>query len=214
MANHPSRRVKRVMAQGDLKLHLGCLDQPIDGWINTDITMHIRVARIPFAATALKRAGRISPERFEQHKRGVFKKVDYLDVSKRFPFDDDSVSAVYSTHMLEHLPLDIAANFVQESFRVLKPGGVFRVGVPDLDLAIGTYDPSDPNPFVMKVFEAQQSMDKDRHSWMYNEVSLAAFLRANGFFEPRRRGFQEGDCPDLKLLDNRPDETLFMEAKK
>ncbi len=214
MAKYLLRGVKRVAPQGDLRLHLGCFDQPINGWINTDITTHIRISRIPLAATALNWAGRISAERFEQHQRGVFNKVDYLDVSQRFPFDSNSVSAVYSTHMLEHLPLDIATNCVRESLRVLKPGGIFRVGVPDLDIAIETYDPSDPDPFVLKVFEAQQSWQKDRHSWMYNEVSLAAFLRAAGFSEPRRRGFQEGDCPDLELLDNRPNETLFMEAIK
>jgi hypothetical protein len=38
-------------------LHLGCLDRPVDGWVNTDITPHIFVARIPLAARILRRLG-------------------------------------------------------------------------------------------------------------------------------------------------------------
>jgi hypothetical protein len=47
---------------------------------------------------------------------------------------------------------------------------------------------------------------------MYNEVSLGRLLLESGFREPRRCAYRQGRCPDLERVDNRPDETLFMEA--
>jgi hypothetical protein len=47
---------------------------------------------------------------------------------------------------------------------------------------------------------------------MYNLPLLTEALEEAGFAEVRRRPYQEGDVPDLEHLDNRPDETLFVEA--
>lgn len=57
------------------KLHLGCFEMPIPGWINTDITPHLWVARIPNIARLLWRMGRISDERYDQHCRGLFRAI-------------------------------------------------------------------------------------------------------------------------------------------
>ena len=40
---------------------------------------------------------------------------------------------VYSSHFLEHIPRDQVAPFLQECWRILKPGGVLRIVVPDLE---------------------------------------------------------------------------------
>lgn len=47
------------------KLHLGCFDQVIPGWLNTDITPHVFVARVPGLAWFLYRIGKISKERYK-----------------------------------------------------------------------------------------------------------------------------------------------------
>ena len=54
------------------RLHLGCFDQVFPGWVNTDITPHIFIARIPGLAWLLYRAGMMSEQRYEQHKKRVF----------------------------------------------------------------------------------------------------------------------------------------------
>lgn len=49
------------------------------------------------------------------------------------PFPDESIEAVYTEHMFEHiLPMACAA-FLKEAWRVLKPGGVIRITTPDLE---------------------------------------------------------------------------------
>lgn len=54
------------------------------------------------------------------------------DVRKPLPFPNDSIDAVYTAHMLEHLDRKAAESAVREMWRVLCPGGVVRVVVPDL----------------------------------------------------------------------------------
>ena len=34
-------------------LHLGCFDRPIPGWVNTDITPHLFIARVPLLPRAM-----------------------------------------------------------------------------------------------------------------------------------------------------------------
>jgi predicted SAM-dependent methyltransferase len=55
------------------------------------------------------------------------------DATTPLPFGDASFDAVYHSHLLEHLPRDRAAPFLRECWRVLRPGGVLRVVVPDLE---------------------------------------------------------------------------------
>lgn len=61
----------------------------------------------------------------------------WTDISRRLPFRDASVDAVYSHHVIEHLP-DLWVHF-RELFRILKPGGVIRAGGPNGDAAIREY---------------------------------------------------------------------------
>lgn len=55
------------------------------------------------------------------------------DLNYPVPFADNSFDVVYHSHLLEHFPKRYAPLFLQECFRVLKPGGIIRVAVPDLE---------------------------------------------------------------------------------
>jgi hypothetical protein len=54
------------------RLQLGAFDQATHGWVNTDITPHLFVARIPGLGWAFHRLGVIGPERYAAHRAGVF----------------------------------------------------------------------------------------------------------------------------------------------
>lgn len=55
------------------------------------------------------------------------------DLSQRLPFPDGDFDVVYHSNVLEHIRRDDALPFMRECIRVLKPGGILRVVVPDLE---------------------------------------------------------------------------------
>lgn len=61
------------------------------------------------------------------------------NIAKGLPFPDASVDAVYHSHVLEHLDRAAVPAFFEEIRRVLKPGGVHRIVVPDFEKRCRTY---------------------------------------------------------------------------
>jgi predicted SAM-dependent methyltransferase len=55
------------------------------------------------------------------------------------PFPDDQFDVVYHSQVLEHFSKEKAPSFARECFRVLKPGGIMRVVVPDLENIVREY---------------------------------------------------------------------------
>lgn len=65
--------------------------------------------------------------------------VQRANLLGRLPLVDATAVLVYSSHFLEHIPRGQVASFLQECFRILKPGGVVRLVVPDLENLCRTY---------------------------------------------------------------------------
>ena len=61
------------------------------------------------------------------------------DLNQNIPFPDESFDVVYQSHLLEHFSKTNAELFLRECYRVLRPEGVFRVVVPDLEQIARTY---------------------------------------------------------------------------
>lgn len=66
-------------------------------------------------------------------------KVQKANLLGRLPLESDGADVVYSSHFLEHIPLSSVEKFLQECFRILKPGGVFRLVLPDLEEICRSY---------------------------------------------------------------------------
>jgi len=61
------------------------------------------------------------------------------DLQKGLPYADNSIDAVYHSHLLEHIDRTEVKVFLMEIFRVLKPNGVQRIVVPDLYFLCKSY---------------------------------------------------------------------------
>ena len=61
------------------------------------------------------------------------------DLTRRLPFAESEIDVVYHSHLLEHFRKDHALCFLTECFRILKPGGIIRVAVPDLEQIVRAY---------------------------------------------------------------------------
>jgi SAM-dependent methyltransferase len=58
--------------------------------------------------------------------------VDYvLDCTKKLPFKDNCFDQIYASHVLEHVHWNLVENTLIEWVRILKPGGVLEIWVPD-----------------------------------------------------------------------------------
>lgn len=195
------------------RLHFGSFNCPQEGWLNTDVTPHLWIARVPGLAWAMHRMGKMPDERLNEHKSGIFKKVNYLNVSKPWPYASNSFEAIYSSHVLEHLPLRAAKQCLSEGYRCLRDEGVIRISVPDLDALIHEYDSSRSMDWAINFFEANERSEKNMHHFMYNFESLESLLKSVGFSKVSRQDYRQGACPDVEKLDNRPG-SLFVEAIK
>ncbi|WP_413207256.1 methyltransferase domain-containing protein [Rhodospirillum sp. A1_3_36] len=71
----------------------------------------------------------------QSHHPGVMA----YDILNGLPFPDAVFDMVYHSHMLEHLPGWQAEPFMAECARVLKPGGILRVAIPDLETICRLY---------------------------------------------------------------------------
>lgn len=86
------------------------------------------------------------------------------DLRQGIPLPDNSCDAVYHSHVLEHLRPVEAEGLLRECFRVLKPGGILRVAVPDLERICRAY--------LEKLEAAAGNPDSssDDYDWMMLEL--------------------------------------------
>lgn len=67
------------------------------------------------------------------------KEIVSYNLLKGIPFEDNSFDLVYHSHVLEHFSKVDGERFISECFRVVKPGGVIRIAVPNLEKIAENY---------------------------------------------------------------------------
>jgi SAM-dependent methyltransferase len=211
-----ARQCVRV-SNGVAKVNLGSGLTVAPGWINVDASPNALVASLP--AWLLRWAYRFSGSRDQ------FSRQDYVrilthnrfvhhDLGFGIPLNDSTVDFVYSSHMLEHLYPKAGELLLKEVHRVLKSGGVVRICVPDLGSAVAHYQAGDRVRFLAHFFPADKRNELGRHRYMYDYWMLERLLASVGFTSIRRLACGAGASPDIDMLDNRADETLYVEALK
>lgn len=63
----------------------------------------------------------------------VSSEVTQCNITQGIPFQAGSFDAVYHSHVLEHLSQEQGIHLLKECLRILKPGGILRIVVPDLE---------------------------------------------------------------------------------
>jgi predicted SAM-dependent methyltransferase len=89
----------------------------------------------------LVRAGWINVDL--QPRPGVF----YLNAINHLPIESGTVARIHAEHFLEHLDYEDALNFLRECHRVLGPGGIMRIVVPDGEKYMRAYADNDTEFF-------------------------------------------------------------------
>jgi SAM-dependent methyltransferase len=204
---------------GAIALNLGCGVSIAPGWINIDNSPNARLGKYPWLRRTLWKLGILSDQRYFVNWSDS---IQNLDLRNKLPYKDSSVDYIYTSHLLEHLALMDAERLMSEVFRILKREGTARVVVPDLAIGARQYlnaiqtNPDNANAAIefLNWLQLNRPGIRDPHLWMYDAPSLSAMLSKIGFLRVAVCEYRRGRVPDCEILDNRPDESLHVEAEK
>ena len=108
------------------------------------------------------------------------------DVTDLSVFADNSGDLVYACHVLEHVSHMAMRRTLWEWRRVLKPGGVLRLSVPDFDKIIHIYEScSRSMDTILPPLMGGQTYKHDAHYCAFNRQYLSQRLVEAGFSEIR-----------------------------
>jgi predicted SAM-dependent methyltransferase len=190
------RRAARFAGAPSLRLNLGSGFQAKKGWVNVDLSDLADLT---------------------------------LDLRQPLPFEDNSVSAIYSEHFFEHLAVDeqaaaagdAARSFLGECWRVLRPGALLEIVVPDAEGIVQEYVARREQPFPQHAWWGPKWCDTAmhcvnyvfrqgrEHQYAYDCDTLAHVLEQTGFGGVRRRAFD----PAIEAA-NHEIGSLCMQARK
>ena len=175
------------------RLNWGCGPRPEPGWINSD------------------------------QKEGPGIDISG-DIRAGLPLESDSIDYAVSIHALQEVPYPDLLAVLHELRRVLKPGGVLRLALPDLLKGVEAYRRGDRDYFLIPDEDAESLGAKLVVQVIWYGYSRTLFTHE--FIEEMlvRAGFSRvSHCsykatgspyPEIVALDNREQESLFVEAVK
>jgi SAM-dependent methyltransferase len=181
--------------------NVGCGTRAHPACVNVDWSIHLRLRKLHLAWLAGSRAEKI---------RALPRDIVVHDLRKGIPAPAATADVVYHSHVLEHIDREDAPGFMAEIRRVLKPGGVQRVVVPDFERLARRYVESfgdeghearvaDMIEQIVRREAAGTAVQRplrrrientllgdarkrgETHQWMYDRLTLAALLERSGF---------------------------------
>ena len=146
------------------------------------------------------------------------------DIRDGLPLDTDSIDYAVSIHALPEFHYKEIIGVLQELRRILKPGGVLRLGLPDLERAVDAYRRGDRGYFLVPDDEMASIGGKLAAQLVWFGYSRTIFVRdfieelllKAGFAQVHHVSYRETRSvhPEIVSLDNREAESLFVEAVK
>lgn len=181
------------------RFHLGCGTIFLRGWLNVGYWNHLEQGGL-YA----------NPNQVE----GTI--LLNHDLRLGIPAAPGSLDAIYHSHLLEHLTYQDGLDFLQRCYDALKPGGIHRLIMPDLEAFAKAYVSNDslllekykehvlsdgPDIYQTKASIFMGMLHNHGHMCGYDWETLNWALRRIGFSRIRRTLFQESDLPDIKDIE-------------
>jgi SAM-dependent methyltransferase len=221
----PSR--KDVLSQRPLMVNLGSGPTGPESWVNLDRSPTMILRHAPLLARAIRRTGLIGDHHLVPWQPHIVRQ----DLTKPLPFEDGSVDAIYSSHFFEHIYYSDAHAITRECYRVLKPGGILRLALPDgeawaRELIEAGDDETGEAGYRYLLRLGSHTLERPTgkrvltskigghiHRWQPTRGLVRKMLVEAGFAESAisDRKFLEGDLPDIENIETR-EESFFTEA--
>jgi SAM-dependent methyltransferase len=175
------------------RLNWGCGRYPEPGWINSD------------------------------RKTGPGIDIS-CDIRDGLPLPDGSIDYIVSIHALPEVPFPDLVPTLAELRRVLRPGGVLRLGLPNMVNAVAAYIRGDRDYFLIPDEDAETLGAKLITQLVWYGYSRTLFVPEFAAELLRKASFAAVEhvpigrtlsgFPDIVSLDNRPEESFFVEATR
>ena len=110
---------------------------------------------------------------------------------------DGSVDVIYACHVLEHFLRSEILNVLTEWRRILKPGGLLRVSVPDFDALVRVYSRTQCLENILGPLFGRQDYTYNYHYMVFNRTMLSYCLTSAGFREPRLYDWRATEHADV-----------------
>lgn len=158
-----------------------------------------------------------------------------LDLSRPIPIEDAVLDGVFCEHVMEHFSLEDGERLAREVLRTLKPGGVFRIVVPDAERIVRTYSEA-PQSLVKYRLGSDRDIAQPgstpevtpmavvnlffrqgyEHHFLYDWQSMDLMLRRAGFAQVERAQLAQSKFSQRLVLDDPKYgwESLYVEARK
>ncbi len=225
MTNSKNKFSKYLKKESGNFLNIGCNVITPESWINIDGSWSAWFAKYPCLRSMLRKFKVIDRETAQPIWP---KNIIVHDVNGGIPFPDATIAGIYASHVLEHLSRSRARFFLQESYRVLKPGrGIIRLVVPNLEDFIREYielkekGTKNPNPepanhlmerlgvcndyasfsWCLRIYRSLK--DFLTHKWMYDPDSLIHLVEESGFERVSQRGFLDSGIPVISEVEKK-----------
>jgi SAM-dependent methyltransferase len=210
----------------NLYVQYGCGRVAPKGWLNYDASPSLKIQRTPLLGSVFKP---LLPFQFDEQVR-------FGDIVKGLPLEPNLCDGIYASHVLEHLALDDFRQALKNTYTLLKPNGIFRCVLPDLEQSARKYvaslDAKDGKASAKflghdtalgltsrpkNVFQfLKSSYGNAAHLWMWDQYSLQEELVQAGFKAIRKCTFN--DCEDLRFKEveeaSRFEYAIAFEARK
>lgn len=152
-------------------------------------------------------------------------------VANGVPLPDNQFNVVYHSHFLEHLNNVEGFKFLQECFRIMKPGATMRILVPDLELWADAYFNNrqsfleqyktawlkDPTLYRTKGQIFMGALHNHEHKMGYDFETLKWLLESIGFNSVIKTAYAQSNIPQISYLEQpnpRQIESLCLECVK
>lgn len=176
------------MQTEELRLNLGAGPQPLAGYVNVD----------------RKDGGEVYPLKVPQ-RGGLAKPGATVDDANglRWSPADGTVDVVRASHCLEHFGHRETLNVLKEWVRVLKPGGVLKVAVPDWDFIVSEAARGNPNRLPLEGYVMGGHVDgDDHHGALFTKQKLAHLMTLAGLTDLKPWVSEIKDCASLPVSLN------------
>lgn len=116
-------------------------------------------------------------------------------------YADDSVDEIRASHVLEHFGHGVVVDVLKDWFRALKPGGIMKIAVPDLEWIAQNYLSGGDINTQSYLMGGQTDAD-DQHRTVFDRELLTAAMRGVGLRNIRDWKSDHDDCANLPVSLN------------